>query len=330
MRRSAFGLLVTLALCLCTAPFLSDAQSPGKVPRIGFLGHSSPAVASPLLEAFRQGLHEHGWMEGQNLVIEYRWAEGNFALLPQLAAELVRLKVDVIVTSGGTPAALAAKQATVTIPIVMAVSVDPVEMGLVAHLAHPGGNLTGLTLFVEGFSGKRLELLKETVPEATRVAVLANPANPGNATQWRETQVATQALRLQLYRLEVHDPTELDTAFTVMLSERADALIVLDDPLFVTQRARLVALAATSRLPAIYGFREHAEAGGLMAYGANFPALFRRAATYVHKILKGATPADLPVEQPTKFELVINLKTAKDLGLTISPTLLFQADEVIR
>jgi putative tryptophan/tyrosine transport system substrate-binding protein len=321
--------IMTLALGVLAAP-LAVVQPAASIARIGFLGNSSPTFASPLVEAFRHGLRERGWVEGQNLAIEYRWAEGSVERLPALAAELVHLHVDVIVTIGGTPASLAAKHATDTIPIVMAVGADPVGTGLVASLARPGGNITGLTLFVPELEGKRLELLKEAVPGLSRVAVLANPVNPATARALRATEVAAQALRIPLQLLEVRDPSEFESAFAAMAGAQTDALIVLPDPMLAAQRPRVVELAAQNRLPVMYAFREDAEAGGFMAYATNFPDLLRRAAGFVDKILKGAKPADLPVEQPMKFELVINLKTAKALGLTIPPTLLFQADEVIR
>lgn len=320
---------IIIALGILLAPPAAEAQPPPKVLRIGFLGNAS-AFASPLVEAFRQGLRERGWVESQTIAIEFRWAEGELERLPDLAAELVRLKVDVIVTIGGTPASLAVKQATDTIPIVMAVGADPVGTGLVASLAQPGGNITGLTLFTPEIEGKRLELLKEAVPGSSRVAVLANPVNPATARAVRETEVAAQALRMPLQLLEVRDPSEFEGAFAAMTRAQADALIVLPDPMLVAQRTRIVELAAKHQLPAMYGFREDAEAGGFMAYATNYPDLLRRAAAFVDKILKGAKPADLPIEQPTTFELIINLKTAKALGLTLPPLLLFQANEVIQ
>jgi putative tryptophan/tyrosine transport system substrate-binding protein len=321
---------IIIAFNILLMPLAAAAQPAASIPRIGFLGNSSPTFASPLVEAFRHGLRERGWVEGQNIALEFRWAEGELERFPALAAELVHLKVDVIVTIGGTPASLAAKHATDRIPIVMAVGADPVGTGLVASLAQPGGNITGLTLFVPELEGKRLELLKEAVPGVSRVAVLANPVNPATARAVRETEVAAQALRIPLQLLEVRDPSELEGAFAAMTSAQADALIVLPDPMLAAQRTRVVELAAKTRLPAMYAFREDAEAGGFMAYATNFPDLLRRAAGFVDKILKGAKPADLPVEQPTKFELIVNLKTATALGLTIPPLLLFQADEVIQ
>jgi putative ABC transport system substrate-binding protein len=311
------------------APFVVEAQPSSKVHRIGFLWNASPSFSHQFLEAFQHGLSERGYVEGEHFTIEHRYAEGNPALLPSLAAELVGLQVAVIVTSG-SQAIQAVKDATSTIPVVMAVSGAPVETGFVTSLARLDGNLTGLSLFAPELSGKRLELLKDTVPALAHVAVLANPANPVTAAELRETQHAAQALQVQVHVVEVRGPQELDSAFTALRRLRPDALIVLMDPLFISQRTRLVELTATHRLPAMYGFREDAEAGALMAYGPNFPDMFRRAATYVDKIFKGAKLADLPVEQPTKYELVLNLKTARALGLTFPPHLLVLADTVIQ
>jgi len=268
-------------------------------------------------------------VEGQNFAIEERWAEGRAERLPDLAADLVRLKVDVIVT-GSTPGARAAKQATTKIPIIAVVVGDPVGTGLVASLARPGGNLTGLSDITVDLSAKRLELLKEVAPTASRVAVLWNPTHPTNPLQLRETQVAAQALGLTLQPVVVGSSDELERAFAAMMRERASALLVLAETLTLLHRRRLADLAAKNRLPAMYPFREQAEAGGLMSYGPSIPDMYRRAAVYVDKILKGAKPADLPVEQPTRFELVINLKTAKALRLTIPPSVLIRAEEVIR
>jgi putative tryptophan/tyrosine transport system substrate-binding protein len=301
------------------------------VPRIGFLSLTSPSDRPPLLDAFRQRLRELGWVEGQNIVIDYRYAEGRVDRLPDLAAELVRLKVDLIVASAGTQAATAAKNATETIPIVMIYVRDPVGTGLIASLARPGGNVTG----VSGSAGlelfaKQLELLKETVPKIRRVAILSNPDNAYHQLAIREVNVAARSLGVQLQLLEARGPNEFDGAFAAMAKERVGALLVLSDAIFGSHRTRLADLAARSRLPAAYGVRESVEAGGLMSYGPSLLDSYRQAATYVDKILKGAKPADLPVEQPMKFELVLNLKTAEALGLTIPPLILFQADEVIR
>jgi putative ABC transport system substrate-binding protein len=324
------GLLVTLALGLLVAPLAAEAQSAGKVPRIGLLIPGSASDFSSRIEAFRQGMRELGYIEGQNLAIEYRWTEGKSERLPGLAAELVRLNVDVMLT-GSTPGALAAKEATQTIPVVIWSMGDAVGRGVVASLARPGGNITGLSFaYDEAFSGKWVELLKEAVPRLSRVAVLWDPTNRSAAAQVIGIQSAALALGLMLQFLELRDPNALEHAFAAMSWDRAEALIVTPDPPAFAQRTQIAALAAKSRLPTMHGLREYVDAGGLMSYGASDTDMFRRAATYVDKILKGAKPADLPVEQPMKFELVINLKTAEALGLTIPPTLLLQADEVIR
>ena len=327
MDRRAF--LSTIAVGIVAAPLAAQAQPAGKGHRIGLLAIGSSTAASPAIEAFRQGLRELGWVEGQNIVIEYRYAEGRFDRLPDLAAGLVRLKVDIIVASA-TPAATAAKNATATIPIVMASVGNPVEMGLIASLARPGGNVTGLSYSVgQEIFGKQLELLKEIVPKVRRVAILSNPANPFHALAIRDVKVAARSLGVQLQLLEARGPNEFDGAFAAMAKERVGALLVVADATFNSYRTRLVDLEARSRRPAAYGSREMVQAGGLMSYGPSLPDLFRRSATYVDKILKGTKPADLPVEQPTKFELVINLKTAKALGLTIPPSLLLQADQIV-
>jgi len=325
-RRAFLGSLAGLLV----APLAAEGQSAGKVPRIGFLSATSPSDRRPLLDAFRQGLRELGWVEGQNIVIDYRYAEDRVDRLPGLAAELVRLKVDLIVASAGTQVATAAKNATETIPIVMIAVRDPVGTGLIASLVRPGGNVTG----VSGYAGleivaKQLVLLKETVPKIRRVAILSNPANAYHQLAIREVNVAARSLGVQLQLLEARGPNEFDGAFAAMAKERVGALLVLSDAVLSSHRTRLADLAARSRLPAAYGVRESVEAGGLMSYGPSFLDLFRRAATYVDKILKGARPGDLPVEQPTTFELVINLKTAKALGLTIPQSLLQRADQVI-
>ncbi len=325
--------LATMAVSLLVAPHAAEGQPAGKIARIGILLTVSPELllSRALLDAFRQGLRERGYVEGQNIVIEYRSAQGRVERFPELAAELVRLKVDVIV-AGATPAALAAKQLTTTIPIVAAVMADPVRDGLVTSLARPGGNVTGLTFLAPGLVAKRLQLLKEAVPGVSRVAALWHSGAFGEHTMretLNETEVAAQALGVQLQLLEASSPDDFDKAFSAMTRNRASALIVFPSAMFYTEHRRLVDLAAKHRLPVMYAFREAVDAGGLMAYGASIPDLIRRAATYVDKILKGAKPADLPVEQPTKFELVINLKTARGLGLTIPPSLLVRADEVI-
>ena len=324
-------LRVILAFGLLAAPLAAEAQAPTKVYRIGGLGNSPPTSpqAGPLWEALAEGLRERGYMEGENLVIERRWAEGRIERFPSLAAELVSLRVDLILAVG-TSGALAAKQATSAVPIVMAYVTDPVEAGIVASLARPGGNVTGLA-FVAGreIVGKHLELLKEAVPKVSRVAVLSYPASAVHALYLRETQAAAQVLGVTLQFYEAQDPDELEGAFTAMTKARAGGLLVLPHPFTFFHARRIADLAAKSRLPAVYPFRESVETGGLMAYATNSPDMFRRAATYVDKILKGAKPGDLPIEQPTKFELVINLKTAKALGVTISEAFLLRTDEVI-
>ena len=323
--RRAF--LCTLAGGLFSASRVAEAQQTGKVYRIGYLGPSSATAVSRFTESFRQGLRELGWVEGQNIVIEYRFAEGQFDRLPDLAAELVRLKVDVIVAIP-TPAAVAAKNATATIPIVMVNVGDPVGLGLIASLARPGGNVTGLSYSVgmDTF-GKSLELLKTAVPKVRRVAVLSNPANPARELAISSLKVAARSLGLELQFLAARGPNEFDGAFGAMAKERAGAVLVAADSLFYLHRARLADF--TAKLPSMHGLREMVEAGGLMSYGPSTTHQVRYAATYVDKILKGATPADLPVEQPTKFEVVINLKTAKALGLTMPQSLLARADHLI-
>ncbi len=322
------ALVVTLAIATLVAPLAADAQA-RKVSRIGVLWTGSRTAYAPNLDALRQGLHELGYVEGQNVAFEYRFADGRVERLPDLATELVRLRVDVIVTST-TPAIQAAKNATKTIPIVMAVSGDAVGTGLVSSLARPGGNVTGLTLISPELAGKVLELLKEAIPGVTRVAVLvAYQAGPASALFLRETEVAARALGVQVQPLEVRSPDEFDSAFAAMGRARAGALIVQVSSLTFEHRRRIVDLAAKIRLPAIYESREFVETGGLMSYGQSASDMYRRSAAFVDKILKGAKPADLPVEQPTKFELAINLKTARALGLTIPPSVLVRADRVI-
>jgi len=322
-------LMLTLTVSLLAVPFAADAQRPAKVAQIGWLGTGAGSPA-PAREAFLQGLRELGWVEGQNIVIAWRFAGGRAELLPDLAAELVGLQVDVIVSGGGEPAILAAKQATSTIPIVMAVSDAPVETGLVASLARPSGNITGLSIQASETGGKRLELLTQAVPQASRVAVLWNAAYPGKAFELKDIEVAARALGVTLQSVEVRGPVDFEHAFAAIAKERPDALITIGEPLTNRHRTQIVDFATKHRLPMMSHDKEFAEAGGLMTYGASLADLFRRAAYYVDRILKGAKPADLPVEQPMKFEQVINLKTAKALGITIPSTLLFQADEVIK
>ncbi len=327
-RRAFIG---TLAGALLAAPLASEAQQAAKVPRIGYLAPN--LAAGPLgREAFRQGLRDLGYVEGRNLVIEYRDADGKFERLPALAAELVALKVDIIVAPN-TVGVLAAMQATRTLPIVFAAVGDPVASGVVTSLARPGGNVTGTSVLAPELVGKGLELLTQAVPGVSRVAVLRQPGAVGermDKDMVKRAEVAGRALGVRLQFVEARGPADFDRAFSDMTSARAGALTVLGSTMFGSETRRLVDLAAKTRLPAVYPWREFVDAGGLMSYGANIVDNYRRAATYVDKILKGAKPADLPVEQPTKFELVINLKTAKALGLTIPPSLLGRADEVIQ
>jgi putative ABC transport system substrate-binding protein len=317
--------LSVIACVLVVAGATAQAQQPKKVPRVGFLttaGQSSK-------EAFRQGLRELNYVEGKNIIIDYRQTEGKAERLNELAAELARLKPDVIV-AGSTQDVLAAKNASSTIPIVMMTVGDPVASKLVDSLARPGGNITGVTSLSPDVNGKRLELLKETVPTLSRVGVLWNPQGSGSPLSWKESQLAAQSLNIQLHSMEVRSPNDFGTAFENAIKARAHALVVTSNPVFSANQDRLVDLASKNRLPAIYGNRETVEAGGLMSYGTIYTDLYRRAATYVDKILKGAKPAELPVEQPMKFEFVINLKTAKQIGLTIPPNILARADRVIR
>ena len=326
-RRAFLG---TLAGGLLAAPRIAEAQPAGKVYRVGYLTAGSVTANPRVLEAFRQGLRDLGWVEGQNIVIEYRSAEGRFDRLPDLAAELVRLKVGVIVAAP-TPAAMAAKNATGTVPIVGVSLTEPVGLGLIASLARPGGNVTGVSYSVgTDIFGKDLELLKEAVPKVRRIAVLSNPDSPAQPLTISNIKSAARSLGLQLLLLEARAPGDFDGAFAAMARERVGALFVVTDPMFIPHRTRLTDLAAKNRLPSMFTQRADVEAGGLMSYGPNFADMYRRAATYVDKILRGAKPADLPVEQPTKFELVINLKTAKALGLTIPPALVGRGDEVIQ
>jgi ABC-type uncharacterized transport system substrate-binding protein len=331
MTRRTVGLIVIFALVCLVVPLASQMPQPTTVHRIGLLRAGSALSGQPLLASFRQALRDLGYVEGQNLVMESRYAEGRAERLPDLAAELVRLPVEVMV-AGGSPAIRAAQHATRTIPIVMAGTSDAVALGFVASLAHPGGNITGLSDLSAELHGKRLELLKETVPHASRIAVLANPASPYSASRMHTLTVAAQTLGVHLHVVEVRRADELDTAFAALPQARADALLVVEDALVLSTSlgGQIAERAAMSRLPAMYGWREYVDAGGLMSYGPSFQDTYRRAAYFVDKILKGAKPADLPIEQPTTFELVINLKTAQALGLTIPPFLLFQATEVIR
>jgi putative ABC transport system substrate-binding protein len=327
MRLLTIGRIVIVGLALLLAPLATAAQQPMKVYRIGVLAAGRPGSTS---QGFQQELHELGYVEGQNLVLESRYAEGNLERLHDLAAELVQRKVDVIV-AGGAPVTRAAQHATRTIPIVMMGSPDPVGEGFVASLARPGGNITGVSHVRTELIGKQLELLKEMVPQSTRIAVLANPAQPAYPALLHKLTEAARTLGLRLHAVELRSAAELDTAFAAMIQVGADALVVLDEvQLIGSLRGRIVDLAAKRQLPAMYNWKEWVGLGGLMSYGPSQRGNDRLVAVYVDKIFKGAKPADLPVEQPTKFELVLNIRTAKALGITIPPTLLFQADEVIR
>ena len=324
MTSAVFGIAVSiLLLAFCSS---TDAQQAKKVYRVGFL---SPVESPQYFDAFRNGMHDLGYTEGQNLVIEYRSAKGIPERFTDLSSELVRLKVDVIVAASGG-AAMAAKNATHIIPVVMGLTGDPVARGLVASLAQPGGNVTGLTALSTELTAKRLELLKETLPKVSRIAVLSTPFSTESETSMAFMEEAARSLGVKLRNVEVRDSTEFEKAFETITKERVGGVMVLTGPLLTTNRKRLVQLAAKSRVPAMYGLSEFVDVGGLMFYGANLSEMYRHAATYVDKILKGAKPADLPVEQPTKFELVINLKAAKQIGLTIPPNLLARADRVIK
>jgi len=319
---AAIGLLVGFG-------FSAQAEQPPKVSRIGFLSALSASSMATRMESFRQGLRELGYVEGENIIIESRYADGKLEHLPALIAELLRDKMDVIVTTGPTTTR-PAKEATSTIPIVMGFDSDPVGSGFVASLARPGGNVTGLSSLSPEISGKQLELFKEIVPRMSRVAVLGNSATAGNAQSVKETELDAKALAIQIQYLEVRDPKDIETAFREAGKAHANAVIVLPNPATTAHRTEVVKLALSNRLPATYYTTEFVEEGGLMTYGVSITDLFRRAATYVDKILKGVKPKDLPVEQPTKFEFVINLKTAKQIGLTIPPNVLARADRVIK
>jgi putative ABC transport system substrate-binding protein len=325
-RRTFIG---SVAVGLLAGPLPAPAQQTRKVWLIGYLDQGSAAGNGRYFEAFRHGLQDHGWIEGKNIALEVRFSEGKAEQLPALAAELVRRKVDLIAASS-TPAALAAKQATATIPIVIGFVADPVGSGLVRSLARPGGNITGWTHLGAELRGKYLELLKEAVPDAIRFGVLWNPSNPVHRLSMGNIEAAARRLKVELYPVGAQDSREIEGAFSALAGKRVDALVVFPDGMFLSQTSVIVGLAARRRLPALYGVREYAEAGGLMTYGTNLVDMFRLSASFVDKILKGAKPADLPVEQPTKFELVINLKTAKALGLTIPQSVVGRADELIQ
>jgi ABC-type uncharacterized transport system substrate-binding protein len=323
------ALVVALCAMLFAPSFLAEAQQLAKIPRIGFLNALFPTTNPARIEAFRQGLRDAGYVEGKNIVLEYRYAERKVGRLSTLAAELVRLKVDVIVTSASQETR-AAKAATSTIPIVMINEPDPVGTGLVASLARPGGNITGLSTLSPQLSGKRLELLKEIIPKLSRVAVLGNSSNPGNADTLKELELAAQALKVNIQYLDVPNANEIENSFREAEKDRADAVLILSDSILTSRRKQVIGLAIKSRLPVSYPRPEFVESGGLMTYGVSLIENSRRAAAYVDKILKGAKPADLPVEQPTKFELIVNLKAAKQIDLTIPPNVLARADRVIK
>jgi len=323
--------ILCVALCaMFLAPcFLVEAQQQKRIPRIGYVDAGSPATTGHRADAFVRGLRELGYVEGQNFLIDYRWAEGKLERLPVFVKELVQTKVNVIVSSA-TPAIRIAKEQTSIIPIVMAGVTDPVGNGFVASLAHPGGNITGLTHVAPDLTGKRLELIKEVIPGLVRVAVLWNPNQPGQSAAFKEMQTAAQALRLAVISMEARNRKEMEKVLSESAKDQSQALLELPDPLLFVNRELIAEIAAKLKLPTMYSFSEYVDAGGLMSYGTSFPGLFHRAATYVDKILKGAKPADLPVEQPTKFELIINLRTAKQIGLAIPPNVLARADKVIR
>jgi putative ABC transport system substrate-binding protein len=321
--------VVAIGVTLAMYGAVAQAQQPKKVPRIGFLSGVSSSSMSARFEAFRQGLRELGYVEGKNIQIENRWAEGKFDRLSNLASELVRLKVDVIVTTGPAPTR-SAKKATATIPIVMTQDDDPVGNGFAASLARPGGNITGLATLAPEISGKQLELLKEIVPKLLRVGVLGDVTRLGNPQALREVNFAADTVGVQIQYLEVRGPKDIETAFRAASKERAEAVLVLGSSILLSQRRQVADLAVKGRLPTMYGRPEYVEDGGLVFYGASYTDLARRAATYVDKILKGASPADLPVEQPKKFEFIINLKAAKQIDLTIPPNVLVRADRVIK
>jgi len=328
MNKVVWSSILVAAMLLVTAG-LVEAQQPTKIPRIGFLTAGSSSTIPARIDAFRQGLRELGYVEDKNIVIEWRFGEGKLDRLPALVAELVRLKVDVVL-SAGAAVTRPAKDATRTIPIVMAQDTDPVGNGFVASLARPGGNITGLSSYSAELNGKRLELLKEIVPKLSRLAVVGESTYPGNAQSLKETELAAGALKVQLQYLDVLDPKDIETAFRDTSKGRADGVLLLQSAVLNSQRKQTADLATKSRLPAIYYAPEFLDAGGLMSYAASITDLYRRAATYVDKILKGAKPADLPVEQPKKFELIISLKAAKQIGLTIPPNVLVRADQVIK
>jgi putative tryptophan/tyrosine transport system substrate-binding protein len=309
-------------------PLAAYAQQAGRIPRVGFMGNSTAALEANLVGPFRDGLREFGYEEGRNIAIEYRWAEGHYERFPALVAELIAQKVDVMVTAG-TPATLAVKAATTSVPLVMVAVGDPVGTGIVASLGRPGGNITGLSSIAPELEGKRLELLRELIPNLSHIAVLWNPINPFHVTSLKQVRDAAALLRMRVQSVEVRASEDIDRALAAITSERPGALLILADRVFLHDRKRLMDFATQNRLPGVYAYRELVEAGGLMSFGPNYADMHRRAANYANKILKGAKPADLPVEQPTKFELFINVKAAKAIGLTIPESFLLRADEVI-
>jgi putative ABC transport system substrate-binding protein len=325
MRRRDF--IAGIAGSAAAWPFAAHAQPAGRPPTVGFLGQSTPAVESQRISAFVERLRELGWTEGRTIAIEVRWADGRTKHYAEIATEFARLKVDIIVTAG-TPSVIAARQAAAGIPIVFATATDPIGNALVASLARPGGNITGLSILGTDLAGKRLELLRDLVPALHTLATMANVDNPAVRLEMMEVQAAARTLGLEFVIAEVRRAEDIAPAISA-LKNRAEALYVVGDALVIAQRIRLVTLPLSAKLPTIYNSREYVDAGGLMSYGPNFPDLFRRAADYVDKILRGAKAADLPIEQPTKFDLIINLTTAKALGITVPPTLLARADEVI-
>jgi putative ABC transport system substrate-binding protein len=322
------GLVLAFALNGVPGPLLADSPQAGKPHRIGFLGNATPALEANLVGPFREGLHEFGYVEGRNLLIEYRWAEGNYDRLPLLIGELLAAKVEVIVTAG-TPATLAVKKATASVPLVMIAVGDPVGTGIVPSLARPGGNVTGLTSISPELDGKRLELLRAVAPGISHIAVLWNSASPLQVVGERRTHAAAAALRIKVLSLGVRNEDSLEKAFAEMRRQRPDGLLVLADRLFLYHRERIMKFAAEQRLPGVHAYRELVEAGGLMSFGPSYEAMHRRAAYFVDRILKGAHPGDLPVERPATFELVVNLRAASALGLTIPQSVLIQATQII-
>jgi len=326
MQRREF--ITLLSGIVAAWPLAARAQQPAKIPRIGFLGNSTATMEANLIGPLRDGLRELGYEEGRNVIIEFRWAKGKYDQFPALVAELLAAKVDVIITAG-TPATLAIKKATSTVPLVFIAVGDPVGTGVVPNLGRPGGNITGLSSIAPDLEGKRLELLREVVPKLSHVAFFLNPANVFHTASMRQARVAAQSLGIKLQPMEVNKSEQLDGAFASIVKEKPDALLILADRVFLHNRKRMMEFAIQQRLPSVNAYRELVEAGGLISYGPSYEDMHRRAAVYVDKILKGTKPADLPIEQPTKFTLLINLKTAKTLGLTVPPTLVARADELI-